>query len=174
MRKAELTFSNCKQLLQLPEPYFSLAASCYWIWAVQVFLLCLPVLFSHPHLLSSPSVVAPLSACSTSHSRPQQDSSEGKEGVPLVFLWAAWKGRAGHVETQPRAGRLRGSGLLCQAKWPHDRAPIPGESLAEPLVVWQSAHHPACRCPGWRLLHLCLPHICWRAKKLHSLPLHLW
>lgn len=131
-------------------------------------VLRIHVLLFHLHLL-----FFPLYASSTSHSRAQQDSREGKESLALVLLWAARKGGAGHLETQPPAGRLHRSGFFCQAKWPHDRAPIPGESLAEHLFVWQSAHHPACRRPGWGLLHLCVQHICWWAKELHHLPLHL-
>lgn len=44
MTKAGLRFSNCKQLLQLPEPCFSSAVSRYWLEVISFFALCSYVL----------------------------------------------------------------------------------------------------------------------------------
>lgn len=115
-----------------------------------------------------------LFAPSTSHCWQQQDSSERKESLPLMLLRFAWKGAAGRMETHFCTRRLHRGGLLCKEERPHDRATVPGESLAKCLAVRQSAHHPARRYPGRGLLHLPVQHTPWRAEELHSLPRHLW
>lgn len=141
--------------------------------------------FFHPlpprcfsYLLSSSIILftgwRPLTAPSASHCRQQQDSSERQEGLSLLLVWLAWKSGAHHMEAHICARRIHRGGLLCQAERSHDRATVPGESLAKCLSVRQSTHHPACDGPGRGLLHLSLQHASWRAEELHGLPRYLW
>lgn len=111
---------------------------------------------------------------SAGHGWQQQDGRERQENLLVVLLRSARKGPAGGLEAHVRARGDCGSRLFCTAKRPHDRAAVPGESVAERLAVRQPAHHPACSRPGRGLLHLPVQHAPGRAQELHRLPHYLW
>lgn len=111
---------------------------------------------------------------STSHGWQQQDGSERQEGLLVMLLRSARKGAAGRLETHVGARRDHRRGFFCTAERPHDWATVPGEGVAERLAVWQPAHNPARRRPGWGLLHLPVQHTPGRAQELHHLPRYLW